>query len=69
MPKNQNIENNKSFIFDSSNANSLNSTHCALCETIGQNSHLILSESNEILHLKARELYLLYIFSTLELDN
>ena len=41
-------ENKKSFIFDSSSANSLNSTHCALCETIGHNNHLVLSESNKI---------------------
>ena len=62
MPKYQDIENKKSFIFDSSSANSLNSTHCALCETIGHTNHLILSESNKILHLKARDLYLLYIY-------
>ena len=40
-----------------------------LYETIGHNNHLTMSESNEILHLKARDMHLLYIFVALELDN
>ena len=32
-----------------------------LCEKIGHNNHLTLSECNDILHLKSRDIYLFYI--------
>ena len=40
-----------------------------LCEKIGHNNHLTLSECDEISHLKSRDIYLPYVYVTLKLDN
>ena len=48
--------------------NSLHMLIVTLCEKIGHNNHLTLSEWDEISHLKSRDIYLLYSSMALKLD-